>query len=57
MRRILRFEKICEQYTGVESNYVIGEIALSELPAKRPQLTDDNVFPADIPVFLLGCGN
>lgn len=41
----------------MESNYVIGEIALSELPAKRPQLTDDNVFPADIPVFLLGCGN
>lgn len=36
---------------------MIGEIALSELPAKRPQLTDDNVFPADIPVFFLGCGN
>ncbi|MCX4302223.1 MAG: homoserine dehydrogenase [Alistipes sp.] len=57
IRRILRFEKICEQYTGEESNYVIGEIALSELPAKRPQLKNDDVFPADIPVFFLGCGN
>ncbi len=57
IRRILRFEKICEQYTGEESNYVIGEIALSELLAKRPQLTGDDVFLANIPVFFLSRDN
>lgn len=50
---ILRFEKILERYSSEESDYVIGEIALSELLAKRPQLAGDDVFIANIPIFFL----
>ena len=48
---ILNFSKIHEQYTSDESNYVIGDILLSELIAKRPQLSGKDVFLANIPIF------
>ena len=50
---ILNFSKIHEQFTSDESNYVIGEIKLSELLAKRPQLSGKDVFLANIPIFFL----
>ena len=50
---ILNFSKIHEQYTSDESNYVIGDILLSELLAKRPQLSGKDVFLANIPIFFL----
>ncbi len=50
---ILDFQKILEQYHSEESNYVIGEIRLSELFAKRPQLSGKDVFVANIPIFFL----
>ena len=50
---ILNFTKIHEQYTSEKSNYVIGDILLSELIAKRDRLCGDNVFVANIPIFFL----
>lgn len=51
VRSILRFERIHEQYASDESNYVIGEISLAELLAKRAQLEGGDVFLADFPTF------
>ncbi len=51
IRSILRFTKIHEQYYSEQSNYVIGEIRLSELVAKRSQLSAPDVFLANIPIF------
>ena len=45
---ILNFTKIHEQYTSEKSNYVIGDILLSELIAKRDRLCGDDVFVANI---------
>ena len=53
IRRILRFEKICEQYTGEESNYVIGTIRLSELLEKRDRVRAPDLFLANLPIFFL----
>ena len=53
VRGILRFERIHEQYISDESNYLIGDIRLSELMDKRPQLTGKDVFLANIPIFFL----
>ena len=53
IHRILHFRKIREQYTSEESNYVIGDIALNELLAKREQLTGEDLFLANIPIFFL----
>ena len=54
---LLRFAKIREQYVGEESNYVIGDVLLSELLAKRPQLSGGDVFLANIPQFFLDRDN
>lgn len=54
---ILNFEKVHEQYTGEESNYVIGSIRLSELLEKRKQLSGSDVFLANIPIFFLNKDN
>ena len=54
---ILNFEKIHEQYTSEESNYVIGSIRLSELLEKRKQLSGADVFLANIPIFFLNKDN
>ena len=53
VRSILQFERIHEQYISDESNYLIGEIRLSELMEKRQQLTGKDVFLANIPIFFL----
>ena len=53
VRQILHFTKIHEQFISEESNYVIGDILLSELIAKRPQLSGKDVFLANIPIFFL----
>ena len=53
VRDILQFERIHEQYISDESNYLIGEIRLSELMEKRQQLTGKDVFLANIPIFFL----
>ena len=53
IRGILRFERIREQYFGEESNYLIGDIRLSELLAKREALRGKDVFLANIPQFFL----
>ncbi len=55
--RILNFTKIHEQYTSGESNYVIGDILLSELLEKRPQLSAADLFLANIPQFFLDRDN
>ena len=55
--KVLQFERICEQYTSDESNYVIGEIRLSELLAKREQLRAKDLFIANIPIFFLNKDN
>ncbi len=54
---VLRFTKIREQYAGEESNYVIGDVQLSELLEKRPQLSGADVFLANIPQFFLDRDN
>ena len=48
---VLHFNKIREQYTSELSNYVIGDISLSELIKARPKLSADDVFLANIPQF------
>ena len=53
IHNILHFDKIREQYIGEESNYVIGDILLSELMDKRSQLSGRDVFLANIPIFFL----
>ena len=54
---ILNFTKIHEQYTSEDSNYVIGDIQLSELLAKRDRLRGKDVFLANIPIFFLNRDN
>ena len=55
--KVLQFERICEQYTSDESSYVIGEIRLSELLAKREQLRAKDLFIANIPIFFINKDN
>ena len=50
---ILPFEKIYEQYYSAESNYLIGDVKLSELIAHREELRDKDLFLANIPQFFL----
>ena len=54
VRSILRFERIHEQYTSDESNYLIGSISLAELIEKRQQLSGNDVFVANIPLCFRG---
>lgn len=51
IHKILKFSKIHEQFTSLESNYVIGEIKLSELIKNRSKLTASDLFLANIPIF------
>ena len=53
MQKILNFAKSHEQVTSEESNYVIGDMLLSELIEKRSQLSGKDVFLANIPIFFL----
>ena len=48
---ILPFTKIHEQFLSAESNYVIGDVLLSELIKVRQKLSAPDVFIADIPQF------
>lgn len=57
IHNILHFDKLLEQYTSQQSNYVIGEIQLSELLSKREQLRGKDVFLANIPTFFLNRDN
>lgn len=54
---ILDFKRIHEQYVSEESNYVVGEVLLSELIAKRKQLASKDIFLANIPIFFLNQDN
>ena len=54
---MLDFEAIHEQYISSESNYVIGDIKLSELIAKRDKLHAKDLFIANIPIFFLNKDN
>lgn len=48
---ILNFTSIEEQYTSCDSRYLIGNILLSELIAKRDEIRGKDVFVANIPTF------
>lgn len=48
---ILNFTSIEEQYTSRDSRYLIGNILLSELIAKRDEIRGKDVFVANIPTF------
>lgn len=50
---VLNFSHIHEQFISDESNYVIGDILLSELIAKRPLLSAPDLFFANIPLFFV----
>ena len=50
---ILPFEQIHEQYYSAESNYLIGDVKLSELIAHREELRGKDLFLANIPQFFL----
>ncbi len=54
---LLHFDRILEQYVSEESSFVIGEIRLSELLAKRPHLSAPDIFVANIPIFFLDRDN
>ena len=57
IQHVLHFEQIHEQYISSESNYVIGDIRLSELLAKRDCLNAPDLFIANIPIFFLNQDN
>ena len=48
---ILRFDRIYEQYYSDDSNYVIADVSLSELLAKRDRLRSEDVFLANLTRF------
>ncbi len=48
---LLPFTRIREKYISDESNYVIGDILLSDLIANRPLLSSPDTFLANIPIF------
>lgn len=48
---LLPLRKIREMYTSQESNYVIGDILLSELISHRDILSAPDVFVVNIPMF------
>lgn len=48
---ILRFDRIYEQYYSDNSNYVIADVSLSELLAKRDRLRSKDVFLANLTRF------
>jgi len=50
---VLRFSRIYEQFISDESNYIIGDIMLSELIDKRPDLDAPDLFLANIPLFFI----
>lgn len=54
---ILSFSKVHERYASEQSDYIIGDILLSELIAKRPMLGGADVFLANIPIFFLDRDN
>ena len=48
---LVNFLQIEEQYFSAESRYLIGDVMLSELIAKRDALRGQDVFIANIPIF------
>ena len=54
---LLPFTKVHEQYSSDESNYIIGDILLSDLIAHRAALSAPDVFLANIPIFFLNRDN
>ncbi len=50
---ILPFAKIYEQYFSEEANYLIGDVKLSDLIARRDLLRGKDLFLANIPQFFL----
>ena len=48
---LLPFTRIREKYISDESNYVIGDILLSDLIANRPLLSSPDTVLANIPIF------
>lgn len=50
---VLDFERIHEQFISTESNYVIADVSLSELIAKRDRLNAPDLFIANIPQFFI----
>ena len=48
---VVNFLQIEEQYFSAESRYLIGEVMLSELIAKRDALRGKDVFIANLPIF------
>ena len=54
---LLPFGRIMERYNSEAVNYVIGEIALSELMAHRELLDADDVFIVNLPYFFNNLDN
>lgn len=54
---LLPFTKVHEQYSSDQSNYIIGDILLSDLIAHRADLSAPDVFLANIPIFFLNRDN
>ncbi|MCH5214293.1 MAG: homoserine dehydrogenase [Muribaculaceae bacterium] len=50
---LLPFSKISEKYTSEQDNYVVGEINLADLIAKRDLLNAEDVFIINIPRFFI----
>lgn len=51
VRSILKFNAIHEQYYSDTSNYIIGDVLLSELIAQREKLNGKDIFIANLPYF------
>lgn len=53
----LKFSHIHELHLTESSNYIIGDIRLSDLIAHRPLFSADDVFIANIPIFFVDRDN
>ena len=50
---VINFERVYEQYISDNNNYVIADVKLSELIAKRERLNAPDLFFANIPQFYI----
>lgn len=57
IRSILPFERIREQYSSDNYNYIIGDIKLSALLSHRARLDAPDIFIANIPTFFTNFDN
>lgn len=55
--QVIPFTRVLEQHLTTESNYIIGEVKLSDLAARRQLLDQPDVFVVNLPRFFIDRDN